>query len=164
VLPAFEGLGVALQAEPFLVQQVSDRIGADPVPLAGQLGRQHPQRLGGPPQRRHRVTAHIRFHQRQQRRPQARIKVCRALAPAPGAAHPPQRLLPGLQLGDPARDRALPHPAHLRHYPDAAMPQRPGFCPRHQPPLPLIQVREQHLKLRRQRLLDLHRNAHTTRT
>jgi hypothetical protein len=44
------------------------------------------------------------------------------------------------------------------------MTQRPGFRSRGQPPLPLIQMREQHPELRGQRLLHLHRNAHTTGT
>src|SRR5947207_10935211 len=44
-LIALDGLGVALQAEAFLPQQVSHRIGAGPVALPGELGRQRPQRL-----------------------------------------------------------------------------------------------------------------------
>jgi len=51
VLPAFDGLGVALQAEPLLPQQVTDGVGADPVALAGQLRRQLAGRLHRPPQR-----------------------------------------------------------------------------------------------------------------
>jgi hypothetical protein len=35
VLPALQRLGVGLQAEALFMQQVSDRIGADPVPLGG---------------------------------------------------------------------------------------------------------------------------------
>jgi hypothetical protein len=64
-LIALDGLGVALQAEAFLPQQVSHRVGARPVTLPGELARQCPQRLGRPPQRRHRITALIRLHQRQ---------------------------------------------------------------------------------------------------
>jgi hypothetical protein len=40
----------------------------------------------------------------------------------------------------------------------------PGPPPCHQPPLPLIQMREQHPELPGQRLLHIHRNAHTTGT
>ena len=162
VLAALQGLDAGLQAEALLMQQISDRISRDPVPLAGQFRRQHPQRLHRPPQRRHRIAPHIRFHQRQQGRPQARIKIGRALTATTGAAHPPQRLLTGLQLGDPAGHRAFAHPRRPGHHPDTAMPQRPGLSPRHQPPLPLIQMREQHLKLGGQRLLHLCRNAHST--
>jgi hypothetical protein len=43
VLAAFEGLGVALQAEALFMQQIRDRISRDPVPLAGELRSQHPQ-------------------------------------------------------------------------------------------------------------------------
>jgi hypothetical protein len=164
VLPAFQGLSVALQAEALLMQQVSDRVGADPVPLLGQLEGQHPQRLGGPPQRRHRVTPHIGLHQRQQRRAQPRIKVGRTLAATAPAARPPQRLLPGFQLGDPTGHSPLPHPGRPGNSPDTTMPQRPGLRPSHQPALPLIQMREQRRELARQRVLDLHPNAHTTRT
>ena len=38
---------------------------AGPVALPGELARQRPQRLGRPPQRRHRITALIRLHQRE---------------------------------------------------------------------------------------------------
>ena len=34
---ALNGLGVALQAEPLLPEQVTDGVSPDPVPLAGQL-------------------------------------------------------------------------------------------------------------------------------
>jgi len=42
--------------------------------------------------------------------------------------------------------------------------QRASFGTYQQPPLPLVQVREQRLELGRQRLLYLHRYAHTTPT
>ena len=42
---ALDRLGVALQAEPLGPQQVTDGVGADPVALAGQLGRQEPRRM-----------------------------------------------------------------------------------------------------------------------
>jgi hypothetical protein len=64
-LVALDGLGVALQAEAFLPQQVSHRVGAGAATLPGELARQRPQRLGRPPQRRHRITALITLHQRQ---------------------------------------------------------------------------------------------------
>src|SRR5581483_5145001 len=48
---AFDGLGVALQAEPFSPQQVADGVGTDPVTLAGQLSCQVASRLRRPPQR-----------------------------------------------------------------------------------------------------------------
>jgi hypothetical protein len=59
---ALDRLGVALKAEPLGPQQVTHGVGADPVPLAGQLARQRPGRLGGPPQRRHRIASLLRLH------------------------------------------------------------------------------------------------------
>src|SRR5262249_56599344 len=51
----FDGLGVALQAEPFLPQQVTHGMGGDLMSLGGQLGCQRPRRPRRPPQRRHRI-------------------------------------------------------------------------------------------------------------
>jgi hypothetical protein len=48
VPPALDGLGVALQAEPLLPQQVTNGVGTDPVTPAGQLGRQVAGRPGAP--------------------------------------------------------------------------------------------------------------------
>jgi hypothetical protein len=42
------------------------------------------------------------------------------------------------------------------------MAQHPGLGPHQQTALPLVQVREQHRELRRQRLLKPLRNSHTT--
>jgi hypothetical protein len=61
VPPAFEGLGVALQAEPLLAEQVPDRIRAGLMALAGQLGRQVAGRLRRPPQRRHGIAPLLRL-------------------------------------------------------------------------------------------------------
>jgi hypothetical protein len=66
VLGAFQRLGVSLQAEPFPLQQSAHRRGGDRMALPGELVGQVPQRLGRPPQRRHRIAALVRFHQRQQ--------------------------------------------------------------------------------------------------
>jgi len=64
-LVALDGLGVALQAEACLPQQVSHRVGARPVTLPGELGRQGAQRPCRPPQRRHRISALIGLDQSQ---------------------------------------------------------------------------------------------------
>ncbi len=162
VPPALDGLGVALQAEPLGPQQVTHGVGADPVTLAGELGRQVAGRLGCPPQRRHRITPLLRFHQGQQRRAQTRIQIGGLLAAAARPARPAQRLRPGIQLIDSQRHRGLADPGGLGHRPDPAMSQRPGLGPHQQPPLPLIQMREDHLKLRRQHLPGFLHSAHTT--
>jgi hypothetical protein len=64
MLLPFEGLGVGLQAEPVVPQQFAYRRRRDRMTLPGQLLGQVPQRLGRPPQRRHRITPLIRLHQR----------------------------------------------------------------------------------------------------
>jgi hypothetical protein len=70
VLGALDRLGVALQAETLLSQQVTDGVGRDLVPGPGQLLGQRPSRFRRPPQRRHRVPAHVRLDQRHQGRAQ----------------------------------------------------------------------------------------------
>ena len=159
---ALDRLSVALQAEPLGPQQVTDGVGADPVTLAGQLARQRAGRLGGPPQRRHRITALLRLHQGQQRRAQPRIHVGHALAPPARPARPAQRLCPGFQLIDTQRHRGLADPGGPGHQPDPAMPQRPGLSTHQQPPLPLIQMREDRRELRRQNPHYFLCAAHTT--
>jgi hypothetical protein len=66
VLRAFQRLGVGLEAEAMLPQQLADRGRRHRMSLAGELIGQVPQRLGRPPQRRHRIAALVRLHQRQQ--------------------------------------------------------------------------------------------------
>jgi hypothetical protein len=65
VLGAFQRLDVGLQAEPFPLQQSAHRRGRDRMALPGELLGQMPQRLGRPPQRRHRIATLVRLHQRQ---------------------------------------------------------------------------------------------------
>lgn len=88
MLRAFEGLGIGLQAETLLDEELAYRRRRDPVTLPGQLLSQMPQRLGRPPQRRHRIPAFVRLDQRQQRRHQPRILRSGALATPTPAAHP----------------------------------------------------------------------------
>ena len=153
VLLALDGLGVALQAEPLLVQQVTDRVRADLVALAGQLGRQRPGRLDRPPQRRHRIAPLIRLDQRQQRREQPRIQVGGPLA-APARAGGPGPAAPRPDSSSATPSDTVPSriPAARATSPDPAMPQRAGLSAHQQPPLPLIQMREHRPELRRQRL------------
>ena len=147
---ALDGLGVALQAEPLGPQQVTDGVGADPVALAGQLRRQVAGGLHRPPQRRHRITPLLRLDQGQQRRAQPGIQVGRPLAPPAGPPRPAQRLRPGVQLANAQGHGGLADPRCLGHQPDPAMPQRAGLSAYQQPPLPLIQMREDRRELRRQ--------------
>src|SRR6266540_1816429 len=66
MLRALQRLDGALQAEPVLAQQSADRGRRDAMSLPGQLLGQMPQGLGRPPQRRHRIAALVRLHQRVQ--------------------------------------------------------------------------------------------------
>ena len=61
MLGAFEGLGIGLQAETLLDEQLAYRRRRDAVTLPGQLFSQVPQRLSRPPQRRHRIPAFVRL-------------------------------------------------------------------------------------------------------
>ena len=162
VLLPLDGLGVGLQAEPLGPQQAADRVGGDRVALGGQLGRQAAGRLRRPPQRRHRVAPLIRLHQGQQRREQPRVQVSGPLAAPARTPDPAQRPRTGIQLVDSQRHRALADPGSPCHQPDPAMAQRPGLRAHQQPPLPLIQMREDHRELRRQDLPRLLHAAHTT--
>lgn len=164
MLTSLERLGVGLQLEALLAQQASDGVGTDPVPLAGQFGRQRAGRLGRPPQRRHRISALVRLDQRQQRRPQSGIEVRDAFAPTARPSHPLHQGLARLQVGHTPADRCLAHPGRPGHGPNAAMPQAPGLRGRQQPPLPLVQMREQHRELHSKLITSLVRNAHTTST
>src|SRR6266536_1714168 len=133
------------------------------MPLPGQLGGQVPQRLGRPPQRRLRVTPLIRLNQRQQRRDQPRIQF-RGAPAAPALASGPavrERILAFLQLEDTPADSGLTHPRDLGDGPDPAMPQQPGLRPQQQPPLPLVQMRRQHLESQRELATSLRRDRHT---
>ena len=133
------------------------------MPPPDQLGGQAPQRLGRPPQRRLRVTAFIRLNQRQQRRDQPGIQLCGALAPpalASGTADR-ERILALLQLEDALADGALAHPRHLGNGPDPAMPQQPCLGRQQQPPLPLVQMRQQHLEPQRQLIPGFGQDRHT---
>jgi hypothetical protein len=130
--------------------------------LGRQLVRQHASRLRRPPQRRHRIAALLRLDQRQQRRAQPRIHVGRPLAPPAGPPRPAQRFRPGFQLTGTQGHRRLADPGGPGHQPDPAMPQRPGLRPQQQPPLPLIQMREDRLELRRQHPYRFLVAAHTT--
>ena len=107
VLLALDGLGVGLQAEALLAQQVADRVRADPVPLAVSSAARlrvdfvvhRSGDIGSP-----RI---VRLDQRQQRRPAAPDQVGGPLAAPARPPHPPQRLLPGLQLAHAQRHRGL---------------------------------------------------------
>ena len=134
----------------------------DLMALPGQLTREIAGRLGGPPQWRHRIAALLRLDQGQQRRAQSRIHIGGPLTAPTGPPCPAQRLSAGLQLIDPQGHRGLADPRGPGHQPDPAVPQRPGLGRHQQPPLPLIQMREDHRELRRQNLHCFLFAAHTT--
>ncbi|MGY3204627.1 hypothetical protein ACVW19_005142 [Streptomyces sp. TE5632] len=163
MLTALERLGVGLQTETLIAQQTGDGVGTDPVPPAGQLGRQRAGRPGRPPQRRHRIPALVRLDQRQQRGPQSGVEVRDAFASAARPPHPPEQGLARFQVGHTLADCRLAHLGRPGHGPDTAMPQPPGLRG-HQQPLPLVQMREQHRELHSKLVTSLVRDAHTTST
>lgn len=65
---------VRLQTITGLLQQLPHSGRADGMPLRGQLSRQTPRTLTGPPQRRLRIASTFRFYQVFQRRPQFWIR------------------------------------------------------------------------------------------
>jgi hypothetical protein len=148
VLGAFQGLGVGLQAEPFPLQQSAHRRGRDRMALPGELRGQVPQRLGRPPQRRHRITTLVRLHQRQQGRDQSRVRPGGGLAAPtrPPDAAGRERHLAGLQLNDALADGRLADAGDLRDRAHATMAQQPRFNRQRQALLALVQVRQQPLE------------------
>src|SRR5205085_7472091 len=58
--PALKGLGVGLQAEALLPEQIAHGVRADPMPLPGEFVSQFAGGLHRPAQRGHRIPAHVR--------------------------------------------------------------------------------------------------------
>ena len=166
VLGAFEGLDVGLQAEPFPLQQSAHRRGRDRMALPGELVGQVPQRLGRPPQRRHRIAALVRLHQRQQGWDQVGILPCGGLAAPtwPADATGREGRLAGLQLEHALADGRLADPGDLRDRAHATMAQQPRLDRQRQALLALVQVRQQHLEPGGELPTDLHRYAHAAHT
>ncbi len=127
MLASLDGLGVGLQAEAFLPQQVGNGVRTDFVPGPGQFPREVAGGLDRPPQWRHRITALVRLDQRQQCRPQPWIEICGLLAASARPPHPPQRLLTGLQLEYALADRGLTHRGRPRDGPNTTVSQDTGL-------------------------------------
>jgi hypothetical protein len=166
VLDAFQRLDVGLEAEPFPLQQSAHRRGGDRMALPGQLLGQVPQRLGRPPQRRHRIAALVRLHQRQQGWEEIRVLSGGRLAsptwPADAAGR--ERCLAGLQLNRALADGRLADAGHLRDRAHATTAQQPRLDRQRQALLALVQVRQQHLEPGGELTTDLHRDAHAAHT
>jgi len=141
VLGALGHHRVALQAVALLAQQPRHRPVRHRMPGRRQGARQVPRRLGGPAQRRLRIPAGLRVHQRRQCRDQPRVGVSQLLAAAAGRPHP--RLRPAFRLPHPPAYRVRVHASRRRHSLDAAAAQLQRLRPEQQPPLTLIQVRAQ---------------------
>ena len=152
VLAALDGLGVGLQAEPLLVQQPGHGVRADPVPGRGQLRGQLAGRQRRPAQRRLRVPAPGRLHQRQQRRHQRRVGLrSPSCGPPPARRTRPNGASPASSSATPCeiRDRDAPvAPGHRR---DPAMAQRPASAAITSRCCTLVQMRQHRLELRPQR-------------
>jgi hypothetical protein len=160
VLLAFQRFGVALQAETLGAQQVGHSIRRDPLAGQGQFLSQLASRLGGPPQRRFRITPHVRLDQRQQRRP-ASTSASR-FRPPPGRRIRATRTAPESTSSTPAATVCRLTPRRSDHHRNPTMPQGSRLRPQIQPLRPLVQMRQQRRELRRQHLLNIHDNGHTT--
>jgi hypothetical protein len=137
--------------------------------LAGKLAGQMPQRLRRPSQRRFRIPALVRLDHCQQRSRHGGVVVLDRLTPAARGADPPfgQRRLAGLELGDPATHGGLAHPRCPGRDPHPTVAEQPSFGGHRQPPLSLVQMRQQHrepvAQLRRGGLADRHTTSTTAK-
>lgn len=129
VLLALQGLGVALQAEALLSQEVAHRIRADPLAPAGQFLGELAGGLGGPAQRRHRVPADVGLQQGEESRPKGRVQGDDAFAAAAGPADPSQRSLSRVEFPHPERHSGLTDTGGTGHRPDSAVAERPSLRP-----------------------------------
>jgi hypothetical protein len=163
MLLARQRLGRALKTEAALPQQAAHRRRGNRMALFGQLGGQMPQRLRRPAQRRHRITPRVRLDQLQQRRRQ--LRVMRGDRPTSSAGPPRssdrQQLLPGVQLAHATAHRRGADPGRIRHRGYAPVAQQPGLAGQRQPLLPLVQMRQQHLKPGGELAADLVVDAHS---
>ena len=144
---AFQGLLVALQAEPLGLQQHAHHRMADLVALRPQRGRQVAQAQAGPAQRRHRAAPLGRLHQRQQGAQQPGVMLHQRLAPAALPAHPAARQrLALVQLAQAASNGAGRDPRRTPCRGNPAMARRTRLAGREQPAATLVQVRRQQRK------------------
>jgi hypothetical protein len=86
------------------------------------------------------------------------------LRPPPGLRTRPPRQFTGFQLEDAPADRRLAHLGGTGNGTDTAMPEQPGFRRTHQPSLPLIQMRQQHLESHGELAVHPSRKRHTRST
>jgi len=77
------------------------------------------------------------------------------------AAGTVQRLLASVEFGHALGHRHRAHPGRAGDHLDPAVPQRPSLRAHHQPPLPLVQMRQHRSQFRDQRLLRAHGSSHT---
>ena len=96
-------LALACRLNPSSRSRSADRVRRDAVALPGQLVGQSAGRLRRPAQRRHRIPAHVRLDQRQQRRPQPRIHLGGLLRPPPGRRTRPSGSAPASSSNTPLR-------------------------------------------------------------
>jgi hypothetical protein len=162
MLGTFNGLGIALPAEPLLPYQVTDGIRGDLMTMGRQLGRQRAGRLRRPPQRRHRITPLARLDQGKQRRDQARIPIGRPFAVPVRPPGPAQRLGARVQLINPQRYRGLADPGGRVTSRIPARPSARASAPISSRRCRSFQMREHRLKPRRQPLPGNLHHAHIT--
>ena len=132
--------------------------------LSGQLFGQVPQRLGRPPQRRHRIPALIRLHQPEQGSSQLRVLVVGAPSSTASPTRSPdrQRVPTGLQLGHAPAHRGGADSRRLGDGADPAVPQQPSLRRQGESLLTFVQMRQQHLEPPGELTADLGIDGHTT--
>jgi hypothetical protein len=155
-------LALPLQAEPLLAQQVTHRVRGDLMALGGQLGRQRPGRFGRPPQRRHRIPRSCGSIRASSAGRSPGSASAARLRPPPGRRTRPSGSAPESSSVTPSDTVASRTPAARATSRIPPCPQRLGLSAHQQPPLPLIQMRQDRLELRRQHLLSNLNHAHTT--
>ena len=142
VTVAFARLSIGLKTELLSMQQVADGGASDLVAQGHQRARQLRQTFAGPAQRRHRIAARIRLHQRQQIGQQRRILVHKRLVTATLPTNTVENeLISRRQFSQTSPDRARRNAGRTRYCGYAAVPSGASFRRRKDASAPLVQMR-----------------------
>jgi hypothetical protein len=158
MLASLGHLGVGLQRIAQTMQQAQHRPRGHGEPLADEFLGQLRGRLRGPSQQRHRVPPRLGMDQFVQRLQQARLLVDQRLVAAARRPQTCRRLDSRRHLSLGLDHRVAAHPRRHGHCGFAAPSQHLRRRPRHDPPLQLVQMRQDHPEEPRERL---RRQLHT---
>jgi hypothetical protein len=160
MLGTLTDLRIALQAVVQLMQQLTDPHPRRLMPSRSQRVSQIPGRLGRPPQLRTRITPTGRTDQRLQRVDQPGIGLYQPFTPTPGGPGPPRLDRRPIQLGKAPVHRRPRQPRRPRHRRHPTPTNRSNLRRYRQPPLSLIEMRQQPRELRGEHRLNI-RIGHT---